>query len=120
MRWFERARLAAEPKHLAALVEIAGRAYRRPLSQAESDDLIAFYRRLRADDHLDHEDAVRDTLVSILMSPYFCYRVNATEPGEGVFVRNPAPCQAIPKMRGYFTPAKSSLCRIRLSGSRNA
>ncbi len=84
MRWLERAKLAAEPSHLAALVEFAGRAYRRPLSQAEKDDLIAFYRRLRSEDHLDHEDAVRDTLVSILMSPYFCYRVNVTEPGEGV------------------------------------
>ena len=84
MRWLERAKLAAEPSHLAALVEFAGRAYRRPLSQAEKDDLIAFYRRLRSEDHLDHEDAVRDTLVSILMSPYFCYRVNVIEPGEGV------------------------------------
>jgi hypothetical protein len=84
VRWLERARLAAEPSHLAALVEFARRAYRRPLSQAEKDDLIAFYHRLRTDDHLDHEAAVRDTLVSILMSPYFCYRVNATEPGEGV------------------------------------
>jgi hypothetical protein len=84
VRWLERTRLAAEPSHLAALVEFARRAYRRPLSQAEKDDLIAFYRRLRSEDHLDHEAAVRDTLVSILMSPYFCYRVNATEPGEGV------------------------------------
>ncbi|HEV2972386.1 MAG TPA: DUF1592 domain-containing protein [Pirellulales bacterium] len=84
VRGIERARLAAEPSHLAALLEIAQRAYRRPLSQSEKDDLVAFYGRLRTDDHLDHEQAVRDTLVSILMSPYFCYRFNATEPGVGV------------------------------------
>jgi hypothetical protein len=84
MRWLEQARMATEPTHLAALLEIARRAYRRPLMQSEKDDLVAFYRRLRSEERLEHEDAVRDTLVSILMSPYFCYRVNASEPGEGV------------------------------------
>ena len=84
VRWIEKARLDAEPSHLAALVEFAGRAYRRPLSPSEKDELTAFYRQLRTEDHLDHESAVRDTLVSILMSPYFCYRVNVAEPGEGV------------------------------------
>ncbi len=82
-RWLEAAQLDAEPSHLAALVEFATRAYRRPLAQAEKDDLVGFYRQLRSEEHLDHESAVRDTLVSILMSPLFCFRVNAAEPGEG-------------------------------------
>ena len=47
VRWIEKARLDAEPSHLAALVEFAGRAYRRPLSQSEKDDLVGFYRQLR-------------------------------------------------------------------------
>ncbi|HZL35309.1 MAG TPA: DUF1592 domain-containing protein [Tepidisphaeraceae bacterium] len=83
-RLIDRERIACEPTHLAALQEIAQRAYRRPLSNAEKDDIVSFYRSLRSDDHLDHEEAVHDTLVSILMSPYFCYRVNATPSDGGV------------------------------------
>ncbi len=67
--------------HLDALVEFAERAYRRPLSAAERDDLLAFYRQLRREDDLGHEEALRDTLVSVLMSPHFCYRIDLAEPG---------------------------------------
>src|SRR5262249_23767715 len=74
---------AAEPRHLAALAAFAARAYRRPLTTAERDDLLAFYRSLRDQDHLSHEDAVRDTLTSILMSPNFCYRLDFPGPGAG-------------------------------------
>ena len=52
---------AAEPRHLEALQAFAERAYRRPLSAAERDDVAAFYRSLREKDGLGHEDAVRDT-----------------------------------------------------------
>ena len=76
VRALERARAAAEPSHLDALLAFAGRAYRRPLTKAEKDDLLAFYRSLR-DQHLSHEDAIRDAVVSVLMSPFFCYRVDA-------------------------------------------
>jgi hypothetical protein len=75
VRALERAKAAAEPTHLAALLAFAERAYRRPLSRSESDDLTRFYRSLR-DEGLSHEDAIRDTVASVLMSPYFCYRVD--------------------------------------------
>jgi len=74
MRRLERARLAAEPGHLQALVRFAERAYRRPLSAAERDDLLAFYRTLRQKEELGHEEALRDALASVLISPHFCYR----------------------------------------------
>ena len=35
-------------------------------------------------DGLSHEDAVRDTVVSVLMSPHFCYRVDLPGAGTGV------------------------------------
>src|SRR5262249_30689077 len=73
IRRVEQARLAAEPGHLKNLVALAARAYRRRLSRAESAELIDFYRRLRDQDHLSHEDALRDTLATILMSSHFCY-----------------------------------------------
>jgi cytochrome c553 len=75
IRWIERSQRDAEPSHLEALANFAERAYRRPLSQAERDELIAFYRRLREKDRLNHEDAIRDSIVSVLMSPHFCYRL---------------------------------------------
>jgi hypothetical protein len=81
IRRLERARLAAEQSHLQSLVKFAERAYRRPLTQAERDDLLKFYRKLRQKDELSHEDALRDTLVTVLMSPHFSYRVAAPVPG---------------------------------------
>jgi Protein of unknown function (DUF1592)/Protein of unknown function (DUF1588)/Protein of unknown function (DUF1587)/Protein of unknown function (DUF1595)/Protein of unknown function (DUF1585) len=75
VRALETAKTDAEPSHLDALLAFAARAYRRPLTKAESDDLLAFYRSLRAQS-LSHEDAIRDALASVLMSPHFCYRVD--------------------------------------------
>ena len=39
---------------------------------------------LRDEDGLSHEDAVRDTVVSVLMSPHFCYRIDLLAAGTGV------------------------------------
>ena len=83
IRATEKARKDAEPKHVAALQELAGRAYRRPLTAAERDELAGFYHRLR-EDGLTHEDAARDVLVGVLMSPDFCYRIDLVPPGDGV------------------------------------
>lgn len=79
IRAVEKARAAAEPTHLPALLKFAERAYRRPLAQSERDELLAFYRSLREKDGLSHEDAIRDSVVSVLMSPHFCYRIDLVE-----------------------------------------
>jgi mono/diheme cytochrome c family protein len=84
VRRVERARLEAEPSHLEALVRFTERAYRRPLSTTERDDLVAFYRSLRSRDELGHEEALRDTLATVLLSPHFCYRFDLAGPGTGV------------------------------------
>ncbi len=81
IRWVEHARLVAEPRHVDALLEFAQRAFRRPLSSTERDGLVGFYRLLR-DSGMDHEDAMRDSVVRVLMSPNFCYRVVFTN-GSG-------------------------------------
>jgi hypothetical protein len=86
LRGIERERLDAEPRQLDALAAFATRAYRRPLSEAERADLLTFYRSLRAKSGLTHEEAMRDSIVSVLMSPYFCYRVDV-----GAGARNAAP-----------------------------
>jgi hypothetical protein len=84
IRRVERERREAESRHVAALQTFAERAYRRPLRTEERQGVADFYRTLRREDGLGHEDAVRDTLVGILMSPHFCYRVDLPGAGTGV------------------------------------
>jgi len=84
IRKVERDRLAAEPTHLDALVRFAEKAYRRPLTKAEADDLRAFYRELRKKDDPGHEEALRDCITSVLVSPHFCFRfTRRAEPRKG-------------------------------------
>jgi hypothetical protein len=85
IRRVEADRRAAEPRQVEALQHFAERAYRRPLTADERQGVAGFYRTLRESDGLGHEDAVRDTIVSILMSPHFCYRVD--HPGGNRAVR---------------------------------
>jgi hypothetical protein len=82
LRRVQKMRLDAEPGHLQAVLRFAARAYRRPLSTAERDDLIAYYRSLRQKDGLSHEDAIRDLVVSVLISPKFCYRLDLIDAGS--------------------------------------
>ena len=49
LRNLEKQHVAAEPKHLAALVSFAERAYRRPLTANERSDLLAYYKKLRTE-----------------------------------------------------------------------
>ncbi len=87
IRALEQAQKAAEPSQLNALVDFAQRAFRRPLSKAERDDILAFYNKLRAQD-ISHEDAIRFSVVSVLMSPSFCFRMDLPDdkqnPGQVV------------------------------------
>jgi len=80
LRRMEKERVAAEPRHLAALLDFAGRAWRRPLTQGERDGLVAYYKELRATRQLSHEDAIRDSLVGVLMSPDYLYRFDLAGP----------------------------------------
>lgn len=75
IRWTGQARREAEPRHRESLVAFAARAYRRPLEPAERQDLLGFYERLRGEG-LTHEDAVRDAVASVFVSPRFFYRVD--------------------------------------------
>ena len=99
IRWVEKARIEAEPSHLEALDEFAARAYRRPLTQAERADLLAFYRSRRDEAKLEHEEAMRDTVMSVLMSPDFVYRVDLTDAGDGI---KPLPDHALASRLSYF------------------
>ena len=83
VRAVEKARLQAIPSHLRDLLTFAERAYRRPLTSDEKSGLFAFHESLMETDGASHEDAMRDCVVSVLVSPHFWYRVDlpAEEPG---------------------------------------
>ena len=74
LRRMEKMRMAAEPRQIAAVLRFAEHAWRRPLTATEKADLLANYKQLRETKQLSHEDAIRDSLVYVLMAPDFLYR----------------------------------------------
>jgi hypothetical protein len=106
LRSLEKMRAAAEPVQVEALARFAARAYRRPLTGAERDGLLVFYQKLRKQGGLSHEDAMRDSVASILISPMFLYRVDLRNPTMG----SPAlasPRAAVP-LSGYELASRLS------------
>lgn len=104
IRRVEQERLAAEPSHLRALIGFATRAYRRPLTIAERDGLQNFYRAAREENGLEHEEAMRDCVARVLMSPHFAYRVDgvADAPGGLPLGRAPLSDHALASRLSYF------------------
>jgi hypothetical protein len=107
LRSLEKMRAAAEPVQLEAMATFAARAYRRPLTNAEHDGLLAYYQRLRKQDALSHEDAMRDAVASILISPVFLYRADLRDPAKGSPVAVSSSHAAIP-LSGYELASRLS------------
>jgi len=84
IRWVQKARREAEKGHLEALLDFAARAYRRPLTKADREDLLSFYKEARDGLRLTHEEAMRESVVLVLTSPKFSYRVDLVEAAGGV------------------------------------
>jgi hypothetical protein len=87
--WLDQARETAVQPQLQDLQNFAERAYRRPLSAQERDDMVAFYHESRKDNGVDHEDAMRDSVVRILMSPYFLYRLDLNSTADATLQAGP-------------------------------
>ena len=102
LRMLEKERIDAEPQHLEALLKFAARAYRRPLTKAERDDLLAYYHALRDKNQLSHEDAIRDSIVSVLMSPDFLYRIDLLDTGMATSKSQPLSAYALASRLSYF------------------
>ncbi len=71
------AQLAARPGHIDDAIRFASRAWRRPLTAAETQSLRGFYKTALASEQ-DHTKAIRALLARILVSPAFLYRVELT------------------------------------------
>ena len=72
---------AAIPKQMEALLDFASRAYRRPLTRAEQDNLRALYQALRKKG-VPHQEAFEGTLVRVLVSPAFLFRIERPPAGK--------------------------------------
>src|SRR5262249_33279055 len=102
LRRLEKMHADAEPLHLQALLKFAARAYRRPLTTPERDEVLAFYHELREKNSLTHEEAVRDSIVRVLMSPKFCYRVDSVSTGNTPGAAKPLSQYALASRLSYF------------------
>jgi hypothetical protein len=69
-----------EPKQLNSLIDFAGNAYRRPLTEDEAQGLRALYADLRKEG-MPHDEAFRLTLARMLTGPAFLYRIEKPAPG---------------------------------------
>jgi hypothetical protein len=78
---FRQRLIDTRPAHLDAVLKFAEGAYRRPLSDAEKDELRGLYRQLRAEE-IPHEEAIRLTLARVLVAPAFLYRAEKPGPGD--------------------------------------
>ena len=99
IRRVDRERIAAEPRHLADLAAFAERAYRRPLTGAEREAIPGFYRSLRENSGLSHDDAIRDAIAAILISPHVGYRVDLAPESAGI---HPLSDHALASRLSYF------------------
>ncbi len=77
---FRQALVAAQPKQVEALIEFAARAYRRPLTDTEANELRGLYRKLR-EQELPHDEAFRFTLARVFIAPAFLYRLEHAPAG---------------------------------------
>ncbi len=78
---FRRHLVATEPRHLDAVIALAGRAFRRPVQAEEANELRGLYRELR-DEEIPHDEAIRLLIARVLVSPRFLYRLEKPAPGE--------------------------------------
>jgi len=111
---FEKELLAAVPRQLDALVDFAGRAYRRPLQPRERQELLRLYATVR--DKGSHDEAFRTVLTRALVSPSFLFRVEQVSPGNEA---ERVSSWELATRLSYFlwaTMPDAELCRAAVSG----
>lgn len=77
---FRKRLVETQPSHVQAVLDFAGRAYRRPLRDDEKDELRGLYQKLRQQE-LPHDEAIRLVLARVLVAPAFLYRLESPVAG---------------------------------------
>ena len=78
---FEKKLIDSEPRHWLAVLDLANRAWRRPLTANERKSLEQLYDSLKRGG-ADHEEAIRLVLARLFVSPHFLYRIEQPLPGN--------------------------------------
>lgn len=89
---------AAKSRHVEDCLNFAGRAWRRPLTPAEKENLRGFYRKTLLAQQ-DHTKAIKAVIARILVSPEFLYRLE--EPVDLAAARPLSPWELAARM-SYF------------------
>jgi hypothetical protein len=89
----------AEPACIRHLQQFAQAAYRRPLTAEENKKLVDFFRSVASKEENGIEQAVRASVVRILVSPHFCYRVEVPPAGKTI---QPVADLALASRLSYF------------------
>ena len=71
---YRKDRRKSEASHVAAVLRLAARAYRRPLEPGDRVQLEGLYRSLR-DEGLSHDAAIRMTIARVFVAAAFLYRL---------------------------------------------
>ena len=74
---------AAEPRGIADLLKLADKAWRRPLTSDEQQELQELYKRFRGEGQ-SVEQALRGVFTAVLLSPHFCCLWQTPADGPGV------------------------------------
>jgi hypothetical protein len=74
----------AEPAYIRNLQDFAKAAFRRPLTDDESKELLEFYHSVARKEEYGIEQAVRASITWILVSPHFCYRLEVPPSGKTI------------------------------------
>lgn len=69
-----------EPVHVQAVIELADRAWRRPVSDTEREQLTHLYHKLR-EQELSHDASIRLMLARVFVTSAFLYRGEHAQPG---------------------------------------
>jgi hypothetical protein len=77
---FKKRLVEVEPRHVDAVVALAGRAFRRPLVADEESRLRTLYDTLRKKE-VPHEEAIHAAIAHVLVSPDFLYKIEVAGPG---------------------------------------
>ncbi len=77
---FRKRMIDAEPVHLNAVLDLAERAWRRPTTATEGEQLTQLYHKLR-EQELTHDAAIRMLIARVFVTPAFLYRGEHAAPG---------------------------------------
>lgn len=71
----QRLLLNARQEHIRNVLDFASRAWRRPITDREADELRGLYDDLTSNGQLDHRQAIKSLFVRVLVAPDFLYRL---------------------------------------------